>query len=718
MPADAATCAKEPLRTGRSALLPDCRAYELVTPEKVDAAGGDLEFSGDLAKAVPSADGEHLALHAQTVYLQPGAHHEGTDAVLSRTPSGWTVNSLTAPGMEGESFIPEVLSPDFSTTAFLSTNGLEEAAPKALDFGPVGGPYQTIATVPTPTKKEEAEGVHPVSMQLLGANSGSGGVPAFSTVVFASTDTQLLPPGAERQAAEESGPETNVLYEWSRGGLRLVNVGNDGKLVSPCPQSTSVFLGYGYYLGDAVNAVSADGSRVVFGDPDSESAPEGCLPPAVFMRVDGRETRDLSEPEEGVVIAPGERGAARFVGASPDDSRVYFESSSALTPGAGEAPYLYEYMTEAAPEHRLKLIANHVTGRVLFGNQFDNPYVVVSGDGTVVYYEAIGTVEAGGHPVSVNGVWRYDTRTEATSFVAEPAPLNTTNQPRWYTTRDGRFLLFTAGSRGLASGVRVLGPHGLETEARGVAHQELYRYDAVDGSVTCVSCGEGAAAPARGFAEPPSNISSILPLAGVTGAPVEVSEDGARVFFESSAQLAAGDTNGPPTSEEDAELEGGDGRAPAADVYEWEAPGTEDGPGVFCHAVHGCTFLISAGEAVGPEQFLGASEDGRDVFLSSAASLVPGAPSGFTSVYDARIGGGFAQKAGAVECTSCQGVGNPQPSFGTPSSASFVGAGNPPSPAPSAGAPKSKPKPKPKPRCRRGHRRSRRGRCVRVKAKR
>jgi hypothetical protein len=690
--ARAASCPNEPLRGGRSAALPDCRAYELVTPEHVDAASGDLEFFESLATALASGDGEHLALHTLTVYFEPGSHHTGTDAVFSRTASGWVMRSLTTPGMEGETFTPELLSPDFSTTAFVYTSGLSETVPKTLALGPVGAPYTALASA-IPRRS---------GTQIVGGNRGAPGVSAASVVLFESEDHELLPPGSERQAAEETNPGKPDLYEWSGGRLRLVQLDSEGHLVDPC----GAMPGGGPEVGDAVNAVSADGSRVFFGSPTNPE-PAPCFEPALYMRVDGRETVDVSEPEEGVAIPPSKRGRVRFDGASPDGSRAFFTSESALTPGAGVAPYLYEYLTDAVPGSRLKLIANRAEDTT---GQFSNPSVVVSGDGSVVYYKATGTVQVSGQPVSVTGVWRYDTRTDATTFVAEPSNTLGNPQPQWYTTSDGRFLLFPAGQ--LGHGVRVLGGQGLEEEPRGFGHQEFYRYDANDGSVTCVSCGEGMA-PATGVTEIPTAQAAptdfIMKLAGGLGTEVDLSDDGRRVFFETSARLVAQDTNENAAGEESQE-----GRGRAADVYEWVAPGAEDGAGVLCHVANGCTFLLSAGEAVGPEQFLGASEDGRDVFFSSAASMVPGAPSGFTSVYDARIGGGFAQKAGPVECNSCQGVGSPVPSFGTPASASFAGAGNSPLPAAAAGPPRSKPKSKPKPRCRRGYRRSRHGRCVRV----
>jgi hypothetical protein len=68
MPADAATCPNEPVRVGRSAALPDCRAYELVTPEHVDSAGGNLDFG---RRAEIEAQTEAQAALQARVQAQP-----------------------------------------------------------------------------------------------------------------------------------------------------------------------------------------------------------------------------------------------------------------------------------------------------------------------------------------------------------------------------------------------------------------------------------------------------------------------------------------------------------------------------------------------------------------------------------------------------------------------------------------------------------------------
>jgi hypothetical protein len=104
-----------------------------------------------------------------------------------------------------------------------------------------------------------------------------------------------------------------------------------------------------------------------------------------------------------------------------------------------------------------------------------------------------------------------------------------------------------------------------------------------------------------------------------------LSDDGSRLFFESSDALVARDTNG------------------KQDVYEWEALGTGgcDGADVgFSSAAHGCIELISSGQSAKDALFVDASPSGNDVFFISLSSLLP-QDFGLLDIYDARVGGGF-----------------------------------------------------------------------------
>jgi hypothetical protein len=371
------------------------------------------------------------------------------------------------------------------------------------------------------------------------------------------------------------------------------------------------------------------------------------------MRVDGLGTVDISEPQ-GITVAPSERGQVLYDGASLDGSRVFFTADAPLTPGAGTGAYLYEYDTKAPVGHRLTLISNEVDGQW----SKVNPVVVASEDGSTLYYER------------GSDIFRYETATGAKTFVAVISETSAVKEQS-YTTPNGEFLVFASGKSG-APGVMFAGPRGeLIEEMRGVGHTELYRYDAVDRSVMCISCGEGVA-PAKGEVVVPNPFSGLLSTVDSPREAVEISEDGRRVFFQTSARLVAQDTN-ESTDAEETSGELGVG----SDVYEWEEDGTEEGPGVFCHVANGCTHLISAGEDVGPERFLGASSSGRDVFFTSAAQLVPQADPEFTNIYDARVDGGFPPPPPNAECTSCQGVGSPSPLFGPGASGTFAGSGNP-----------------------------------------
>ncbi len=188
----------------------------------------------------------------------------------------------------------------------------------------------------------------------------------------------------------------------------------------------------------------------------------------------------------------------------------------------------------------------------------------------------------------------------------------------------------------------------------------LYRYDAADGSVMCVSCGTGNA-PEKGNVVDPGTT-----LAGLDGVPqmTQITTDGQEVFFQTTARLVPQDANS-------AEATKADGFGPGLDVYEWEAMGSGG-----CELPQGCTYLLSSGEASGPSTFLGASANGSDVFFATPARLAPQDKDEFDDIYDARADGGLVPPPTVPECTSCQGVGSPPPLFNVPASVEFMGAGN------------------------------------------
>jgi hypothetical protein len=147
----------------------------------------------------------------------------------------------------------------------------------------------------------------------------------------------------------------------------------------------------------------------------------------------------------------------------------------------------------------------------------------------------------------------------------------------------------------------------------------------------CASCnptGERAQGSAS-LAGAPPNGTSPTPYK-----PRVLSADATRLFFESSDDLVVQDTNSRP------------------DVYQWEAQGAAG-----CQRASGCVSLLSSGRSPGGAGFLDASADGSDVFFLTDASLVAADP-GSIDVYDARVGGGFAEAPKPIPCVAdaCQAL--------------------------------------------------------------
>ena len=303
--------------------------------------------------------------------------------------------------------------------------------------------------------------------------------------------------------------------------------------------------------------------------------------------------------------------------------------------------------------------------RTLVSNSGDAIPVNVSDDGSHVYFVSksvlTGSEENPNQKAAVlgdNNLYVWDRASQAVRFIATVDPQDVTgavsltnwtthavsptansnigraNDPS-RTTPDGTVFLFEsrADITGYDSG----------------GHIEIYRYD-VGGALDCVSC------PPTGV---PAQADAALQrlIGGAVGEDAfvpttslvhiqNVTDDGETVFFGTKDALVPGDVNG------------------AWDVYEWK--------------VGQQPYLISSGHDSLPTFLYGMSADGRDVFFRSTERLVPQDLSTVSSIYDARIGGGFPFTAAGPPCQedNCQGTPSSPPQLPGAGSPSFHGAEN------------------------------------------
>ena len=157
MPAPASgpvACPNEGFRTGLSAHLPDCRAYEQLTP--VDKEGAQEPFNFRLQAGggvLVGENGEHVALEAETVSWGYGPSVGGSPYFFSREEGkAWNLLAGTPQPETGVYHVfPQVYNADLTQFAFSSeynTSGASESANIEFRVGPAGGPYTTVASVP------------------------------------------------------------------------------------------------------------------------------------------------------------------------------------------------------------------------------------------------------------------------------------------------------------------------------------------------------------------------------------------------------------------------------------------------------------------------------------------------------------------------------------------------------------------------------------------
>jgi hypothetical protein len=669
VPARAAGCPNEGVREKEvhGLALPDCRAYEQVSPVKagIDAQG----FPGSVQS---STSGGRVRYWSVTPFpfpelcALPGSKPE---YVSSRgAEGGWATEGIlpceaTAGGKLG-------FSEDL-TEALVWTEGVALTPGAPL----TGRSYYLRYSEPPPGAER---------YRLLVRTSGSGTQEDSDIYLagFSSDDQHLAFESKEHllSGATEGVPnayEVDLAKPVSEQ-LSLVGVlpaSEGGK----APPGGSV-VGAGAYAWPMLasprthytqSAISRDGSRVFFTALPSER---------VYVRENASQPQspigaheECTDPVDACTL-PVSQGTAHFRDATPEGTYAIYTEAGAL--------YRYNLETGAhetlAPESVLGVLGASregqavyfAAGGVLAANANSQGETAASEPRTADLYESYQPPTGAPHTIFIARLINAGLEGEGdeedwndyldTSFSAV--------QKTSRVTPDGKTLLFA--SRRSLTGYNNSGPcGGIVTSAC----SELYRYQAgpegAPGRLTCVSCN-----PDR--ATPPSEDTL---LAGSGSGLTEtfeavmtrnLSENGERVFFQSPDALVADDTNG------------------QTNVYEWEADG--EGSCTSETQNEGCLYLISSGTGEQSFSYFGdASPSGNDVFFFTRQALTPTEAGVNVNVYDARVctkGDHTCEKQSPVkpaECSEeCANPYQPPPPPPSPASSQLTGNGNldPPNP--------------------------------------
>ncbi|HEY2768372.1 MAG TPA: NHL repeat-containing protein [Solirubrobacteraceae bacterium] len=668
----------------RSASLPECRAYEMVSP--VQKGGGNIAALPGRTES--AADGNSIQFFSKTAFGDAiGSEMPGAEYIAERGTEGWLTHSIN-PAQRSGFFTTGApsryigLSPDLTKGVFYARSPVLPGHPNVeglqnlylrsdLQAGGAGS-YELLSEAFAPLETPKGESVDRPTINFDWASAD------WSRIIF-DTYSNLTP---ETSALDPSHPK---VYEWHDGTVTFVGVLPDSACVSPpCLASESVG-GDGGGIGQpaggpngpsfeeawTMNSISADGSRIVFeADPLTTEAVvftnSSFTFGRLYMRINGATTIQLNKSER---TTPDPRGdqPARFLAATPDDSKVFFETDEALT-NDSEMPdnNLYMYDTEAPAGKHLTLVSvDHEPSDGGYRRVETAPSPATNEDGSFVYFYSQQKLIAGQpNPIpNENGfqralyVWHGGTIRLITYHIGqgfEPewgeGSVREANSPvrgadEFRMSADGRKVAFASFNPNTAQRA------GVPADVARTRQVEIYVYDYDTDTLTCASCDPGGALPtsSAGFETKADGIlaNSTKYLSNA------MSRDGRYVFFDTGDPLVAQDANG------------------RRDVYEYDT-------------VTGEVHLLSGGTCACDATFAEASPDGSNAFFTTRQRLVRADIDNNTDLYDVRVDGGIAAQNDAppAACAGeeCRGPAVSAPGFSVPSSASFAGAGNPGAP--------------------------------------
>ena len=679
--------ANEQLRTENNSLaLPECRAYEMVTPPGKEGWGAYLisNYGGDRV----------LYLSLAGNIARSGQGFVPNYYVTNRTASGWE----TIPDLNGSS----------GSISDAPSNAVQDGSPNVpLKYSSdLLSAVYFFGKIGSPTKDFYLRGPNGLFTPItIDAGSGLGSLIALYQLREGGVSDDLSHLFITSDAAGTGYVPTfwgPGVYEFQGTGneqpTRRVDVDNSGTPITTCTWTGGSGAKLEFNSRDGRVAVS----RVAGGCGGSN-------PPAteLWARIGGTTSIDISaslcdrtaSDPGGVCNGPvgsGScgRGESREVGpgcrelqfqaATADGSRVFFTTAQQLVNGdTDQTNDIYACDIPAGTPAPTAGKANpcaaliQVTGgsgsaevepTVRGPNEglMSTGFLAASENGATVLFAAKGVLAgnedalgeaavAGDHNLYA---WHQDSAHPdgQTTFLgrldSEDLTAGSEGDPQ--VTPDGRYLVFTTASQLVST----------DTDDP----RDVYRYDADTGELTRASTN------VFGVAGNSDQFDAELVAATDRRHPnPTISDDGTKIVFTTAEALSPADGNGEP------------------DLYLWTPTGVS---------------LVSTGsvgggvspprEAAPGTSLAGISASGQDIYFQTPGALTPADGDDSIDVYDARIGGGFSF-APAAGCSdeACRPGATPAPAMKAPGSAQ-QGSGNPPLPKP----------------CPKGKVRNRKGKCV------
>lgn len=643
--------------------LPDCRAWEMVSPPDKNGGGVTVE-----SKQVHVAtDGEAIAFGSLVGFADAKGSGIGFDYIAERDgvpgTNGWSTHAITPlmppftifagafGGLGGNtSQFSAEFSPDLSRAIFRAWRPLEGTPNSARATN-----VYRLEGLRTPggasaTLMSDAYAPLPPLPPLFYLFAPPWPLAASSDVGHVLFESQL-------RLSEDAILGRPNIYESSGGIPRLASRIPAGS-ASTCDDAggpgSACEAAFGAQAGPTPgqlreytsHVISSDGSRVFFQTPTGGSGGN------LYLREDSTRTYQLNASEKETPESPA--GDAKFWDASTDGSRAFFTTAEGLVQeddDGGQDLYMYE--AEKPEGERLTLIGGGLDGSAegVIGISADGRYVYFfnnDGNAPRIYLWHDGQVALVG---ALNDEANFLRNTPATTWFAPPIHSKFSR-----LSADGRHLLFMAtsdaGLKGHGGFAGYDHGHGDPERCSSTAFQdcvELYLYSADSGRLQCVSCTpSGAPGTSDAYDSVEGNGVGFRALNRTQHENQALSDDGRFAFFTTAEALVSEDSNG------------------TWDAYVYDTQ-TEK------------PHLLSSGEDKDPSYFLDASPDGRDAFIATAQKLSSWDVDDAYDAYDARIGGGLPEPPPTPP--ACQGDAcQPAPrelSDPTPSSSSFKGPDNP-----------------------------------------